>query len=310
MRTQSVWCYAGLLLVMAGLAGCTHQSLVPDNDPPVITKLETSASTVTAGGFIFITVEAEDPDRDSLAYEWAASAGAIEDSGAAIQWRAPQTTGAETVSVTVSDGNGGVARAHLTFYVINNDPANHPPDVSDLTAAADTVTGGESTTITATATDPDGDELSYAWSKSAGKITGSGPSILWEAPVTTFAFSQHEVRVLVSDGRGGYASRRINLTVKSPLPLPEIRHLTATPAEVGLGGRSTLSVEAISPTGSALNYQWSAIGGVISGEGKTITWTAPSGPVCCAPGPYEITVCVTNREGGQTERQVTVTVVL
>jgi hypothetical protein len=53
--------------------------------------------------------------------------------------------------------------------------------------------------------------------------------------------------------------------------------------------------------GDTLTYQWSADGGTITGEGSTITWTAPS-----TSGNYTITVTASDGQGGTVARSITI----
>jgi outer membrane protein OmpA-like peptidoglycan-associated protein len=99
-------------------------------------------------------------------------------------------------------------------------PVNRPPTVS-LDCAKKVVLQGETTPCHATAADPDGDPLTYTWSTSAGRLTGSGAdTVLDTAGVpcdTTIT-----VTVQVSDGRGGTASASDNVKVRCPeKPKPE-----------------------------------------------------------------------------------------
>ncbi|MYN66569.1 MAG: hypothetical protein F4X11_16315 [Acidobacteria bacterium] len=59
----------------------------------------------------------------------------------------------------------------------------------------------------ATASDPDGDALTYAWSAPEGSFSGAtdGATARWTAPEAT---GRVTIRVRVSDGRGGSASER------------------------------------------------------------------------------------------------------
>jgi hypothetical protein len=75
-------------------------------------------------------------------------------------------------------------------------------------------------TLTATASDPDGDDIAYSWRTTAGSILGSGASVYLDAtnvnptpdgpPVTV------TVTVTATDGRGAAASATQNITVTAP----------------------------------------------------------------------------------------------
>jgi outer membrane protein OmpA-like peptidoglycan-associated protein len=93
-------------------------------------------------------------------------------------------------------------------------PANRPPTVT-LDCLKDSVYSGETTPCRASATDPDGDSLTYAWSTSTGKLTGSGPETTLDTtgvPCPT----DIKVTVTVSDGRSGTASASDSVRVKCP----------------------------------------------------------------------------------------------
>jgi hypothetical protein len=97
---------------------------------------------------------------------------------------------------------------------------NRPPTVS-LDCVKDVLLQGETTPCNASAADPDGDPLTYTWSTSAGRITGSGPSATLDTagvPCDTLI----TVTVSVSDGRGGTASATDTVRVRcGEKPKPE-----------------------------------------------------------------------------------------
>jgi hypothetical protein len=74
------------------------------------------------------------------------------------------------------------------------------------------VTGGSST-VKCTASDPDGDTVTYAWTYTGGSISGTGSTVTWTAPSTAGTYT---VTAIVSDGRGGTATRNISITVTRP----------------------------------------------------------------------------------------------
>jgi hypothetical protein len=87
---------------------------------------------------------------------------------------------------------------------------NHAPAVA-LEAAPLDIAAGQSTQITATGFDADNDPLTYIWSASAGRITGSGENVRFDS--TGLPPGKYVVRVTAADGRTGIANSEIEITV-------------------------------------------------------------------------------------------------
>ena len=64
------------------------------------------------------------------------------------------------------------------------------------------------TPVECSASDPDGDELSYVWSAPGGTITGEGAAVSWAAPEKSGTYT---ITVTVADGRGGQAAETIDI---------------------------------------------------------------------------------------------------
>ena len=80
-----------------------------ENTAPTISSVTVNPASVPASGMATVTVVASDPDGDALTYSYTVSGGAIAPNGASATWTAPSQAGAYSVTVTVSDGNGGQA---------------------------------------------------------------------------------------------------------------------------------------------------------------------------------------------------------
>ena len=248
------------------------------NHPPVIATLEAEAARVFPSGSTQIECTASDPDGDELSYEWSAIAGERHGEGATISWTAPASEGLYNVAVTVTDGRGGEVTNHVTILV----KANEPPTITGLAADAAWTTPSGSLQVACNASDPDGHELSYEWSASRGRITGTGVSVNWTAPEE---LGMYDITVVVSDGHGGSATRTLHISVVTGQP-PVIEDLFATAEHRYLreisGGYEVLKnrsyeIECIvSDTSIGLFYEWSCDDVAIPGERSLITWTAPN----------------------------------
>jgi hypothetical protein len=179
---------------------------------------------------------------------------------------------------------------------------NQAPVINVLAAEKPTLTPNAETKVTCDATDPDGDELTYTWSASAGTITETYKTfIFWKAPGFVGDF---QVSVTVDDGKGGTVSRSCTISVVTD-QLPVIEGVTADPATLKPSETSTVTCNAHDPDGDTMTYTWTASGGTISGSGKMITWQAPA-----ATGDFLISVKVDDGKGGVTEGSVHIPVAI
>jgi outer membrane protein OmpA-like peptidoglycan-associated protein len=78
---------------------------------------------------------------------------------------------------------------------------------------------GERTGITSTASDPDGDPLTYSYSAASGQVTGDGAKATFDS--TGLQAGSYPVKCMVSDGRGGTAESSTNVDVQQPPPPPQ-----------------------------------------------------------------------------------------
>ncbi len=89
---------------------------------------------------------------------------------------------------------------------------NQNPIIRNLTADPPIINVGRSCTLAADAVDPDGDPLTYQWYASAGDIIGQGASVRYTASFC--CTGSNRITVTVKDGRGGSASRSIEVAVE------------------------------------------------------------------------------------------------
>jgi VCBS repeat-containing protein len=200
----------------------------PANQAPVVDQAQfVSTNEDTAKQ---ITVSATDPNGDTLTYVAGVATSGIVTGGAGGVFTytpAANFSGSDSFTVTVSDGKGGTATHVVNVAVLD---VNEAPVV----AASQTVSTNEDTPIAfrVTATDPDGDTLSYvAGTAGHGTVSGGANGIFNYTPDDGFTGTDSFV-VAVSDGNGGSSSQTVTVTIGSdsgppppsaPVDLPAFR---------------------------------------------------------------------------------------
>jgi hypothetical protein len=188
-----------------------------------------------------------------------------------------------------------IAAAVLLLASSCTTSTNRQPIIASLEAEADWTTPLDTLQVTCTASDPDGDELSYEWTTTGGSISGTGHEVIWTAPEEV---GMYDITVVVDDGQGGEDTGSIELIASNgPTPIiedlivtAEHKYLEETTTGYKVGKTKEYDIECIaSNTSGELVYEWSCDGGEISGDGSTITWTAPD-----TEGDVTVTVVVTD----------------
>ncbi|NOJ96081.1 PKD domain-containing protein, partial [Corallococcus coralloides] len=293
-----------------------------ENSTPRITGISASAYQVRANETVALSLTATDADGDALTYAWTANGGTFGDATVANPlWTAPATPGNYSLDVVVSDGRGAQSGVTLKLAVIQDTgnanvavSFNTWPVVAQVKGTPfGQVAPGGTVTLDVTATDADGDTLTYAWSDDCGGGFGSttATQLVWTAPASEPTGGLCQVTVAVTDGRGGSTVGTLRLNViqlQVPTLPPVIGQVFQSAAVARAGDTVRLFATATDPEGAALTFTWSASGGTLATPVTTdsrseVVWTAPGDS---GGADAVITLVVQDASGQQTSQRFTV----
>jgi PKD repeat protein len=252
--------------------------------------------TAQAGtGAQFDASASYDPDGDALTFSWDFGDGNV--GSGPTPSHIYQSGGLFTITLTLTDGNGGIDTA--TADVDVQQPANQPP-VADVGGP---YSGDEDTPVGfdgSASTDPDNDPLSYSWDFGDGSI-GSG-----EFPSHTYSYGgEFTVVLTVLDGVSGEDTAQTTVSIQEVNDQPVAVHNGPYAAETGQAIQFDASSsydpdnqDASPANDQTLDYLWEF------GDGSTSAEVSPSHAYASAG---EFIVSLTVGDGNAEDGSATVT---
>jgi len=292
------------------------------NQPPQLLAFTPTNETIEIadGATQVFQVEASDPEGEPLAYAWTLD-GTAASTQPTFTWKA-QGAGSHRLRVVMTDGKGlSTAREwQIAVLALPSPPEpekpqivkNTPPQITHSDPDSTVVVAPEGTTLTfsATASDPDGDTLSYEWRIDDKKVTRAGtptgPTLKWTAQ----GAGNHQVRAVISDRGGLTVAKEWQVAVLAPSTPMTLAESSApfpgknAPPEITVrvpeektvkareGETLTLSATAMDPDGEELLYEWLVNGKKVASD-ATFSFTAES------LGGKRVEVKVTDPRGGK-----------
>jgi PKD repeat protein len=257
-----------------------------------------STATVDEDASVEISLVASDPDGEQLTYEIVAQPqhGTLAGEGA-LQMYTPahDFNGADSFTFRVSDGfmSSRVATVRIVVTPVNDAPTLELAPAGPIDEAAAPVT------LTAHATDVDGDPVTYAWTTTVGTVISSGSTATFAAddgPAVA------HVTVTGDDGHGGTGSATIDVEVRNVPPTAD----AGADAEGLWGLPVSLSGSATDPsaadTAAGLHASWSF------GDSSPVAGAFAVSHAYAEPGTFTATLTATDKDGGTGADTATVTI--
>ena len=248
------------------------------NQAPRVTVSPTTA-TVDGGEEVALDGMASDRDDGTLTYRWSSDGGGAFDDDEALvtPWFAPRATAANerlVLTLTVTDSANASASATASVTV----RANQAPrvTVSPSTARVD---GEEVLAVSGSATDPEGDRLTYIWSSNGGGSfrDASALDTTWTAPRKTNDVQNIVLTLTVTEDGAGARTETANVGVTVRANRAPRVTVSPTTATVDGGEEVALDGMASDRDDGTLTYRWSSDGGgaFYDDEALVTPWFAP-----------------------------------
>ena len=250
-------------------------------------------------------IDVTDPDRETLTYAWTVNGGAV-GAKAALNWAAPNPGSYQVRAVATDRAGLTVSKDWQVVAVappplpIPNDPTGGPPGSPRITKYTPgdvrvTIQEGETLTFSTTASDPNGEPLTYAWAVDGKSITGGATpnksTFTWRAKST----GNHTIQAIIRNERSEFAAiREWRMTVEVPQSVSSDTSATSseTPSrtsnspprftsrspsvgalKTSAGQSLAFEATAMDPDGDELSYEW-LVDGSRAGRGKAFSFSA------------------------------------
>lgn len=274
------------------------------NSPPAISGTPSTAAVV--GSAYSFTPTASDADGDPLTFSITGRpAWATFNTQTGRLNGTPTSAGTfSNIVIRVSDGQATTSLPAFSIVVTSPAPTNRAPTISGTPATA--INAGQAYSFTPTASDPDGDNLTFSitgrpswmtFSSSNGRLSGT--------PAASNAGTYSNIVIRVSDGQASSSLAAFSITVNVTNAPPTI---SGTPSSsVNANSAYSFTPTANDPDGDTLTFSVSGLPGWASfnttngrvsgtpgdqdvGTYSGIRITVSDGTATAALGPFSITV--------------------
>ena len=257
------------------------RGIVVPNNKPVISNITVSPADLSGDRNYTITAITSDADGDTLAYSWTASESngnigrLTSANSSSISWVTPDVAATTTVTITLTANDlkeNGFTSKSQTFTVsptrVNQPPTNLAIDIVDLNnIATTTFYAYRDYILKGSATDPEGEAITWQWSAGKGTIySPTATSTRWLTPSTP---QSAEITLTITDIKGASTAfkRTVNI-LDSGLQRPDVS-IVASPSSKIIKVAQNISFEGVAITAAGADivsdrFTWSETDGIIS----------------------------------------------
>ncbi|RBW51404.1 putative Ig domain-containing protein [Marinobacter sp. F3R11] len=263
--------------------------------------ISTPSLTVSVGQSFEYQVVATDDSGADLEYRLIEGpSGLSMSSGGLITWM-PEASdvGANRITIQVVDQDGA---SDIQDFSLQVTTGNQSPVIESIPSTA--TRAGQPYYYTVSATDADGDSLTYSLTQApVGMVISSAGQVSWTP--TTEQVGAHGVTISVTDGKGGSATQSFMLEVTGSNAAPSIVSSPLSPAVVG--EVYLYAVVATDPEGLPLTYALvTAPGGMTIDESTgEVQWQ----PLASQIGSHPVAIRVEDSAGASVTQSFTLTVI-
>jgi outer membrane protein OmpA-like peptidoglycan-associated protein len=277
----------GFLVVLLLAFGCS-------NKPPVL-NCQIEPDTITEGETAVFKPQAVDPEKKEMRFGWEVDSRIQtgtrlrdQGDGTAIFDSSGLEAGTYTVGVGVTDHKDNQTACTTEITVLKN---KQPPTITCASPSV-SITEGGSTSLSASASDPNDDPLTYSWEVAGQKVDNNSSS--FEFGSAGRAVGSHIARVTVTDVDGMSASCDFTVGInRRPNTNPTVT-LTLDNSDVFAGTNVTAKAESKDAEGDPVTYSWKVGGTTRSEKGSSITIRTNG----LAGGRHQVSVTAADDRGG------------